>query len=353
MENIKKVSVAIAGFGIVGERRYKCINKIKGMKVVSVCDRNKNVKSKFSADINFYTDYKKMLIRENIDALFVCMSNDILPEVVCSALELGMHVFCEKPPGKDLESIKKIVNVKKSLPNLKLMYGFNHRYHDSINNANKIIKSKQMGKIINMRGIYGKAKMITFNQNNWRTKRKLSGGGVLLDQGIHMVDLMRYFAGEFTEVFSIVSNDHYNYDVEDNAYALMKTSDGVVATLHSSATQWHHRFSLEINLEKGSVNLNGILSGTKSYGEETMAVISADPDNDFGRPVEKRYTYNYDPSWEKEVEQFYTAIKQNQSVSDVGIEDAYETMKLVYEIYYADHKWRKTYNIKKPLGIYE
>ena len=133
------------------------------------------------------------------------------------------------------------------------MYGFNHRYHDSVQEALRLIRSEELGKIINMRGVYGKSQLITFDQPDWRTKRSIAGGGVLLDQGIHMVDLMRLFAGDFTDVHSFISNRHWGYDVEDNAYCLMKTNDGIVGMLHSSATQWRHRFNLDINLDYANI----------------------------------------------------------------------------------------------------
>ena len=91
---------------------------------------------------------------------------------------------------------------------------------------------------LNIRGIYVKSNLITFNQPVWRTKREIAGGGVLLDQGIHMVDLMLLFAGEFTEVYSFISNSRWGHNVEDNAYATMRTADGIVSMRNSSATQW-------------------------------------------------------------------------------------------------------------------
>ena len=143
-----------------------------------------------------------------------------------------------------MKDIEDVISCEKKHPTLKLMYGFNHRYHDSVQDALKILSSGELGSIINIRGVYGKAKMITFNQPDWRTKREISGGGVLLDQGIHMVDLMRLFGGEFIDVYSFISNNHWGYDVEDNAYAIMRSSSGVVAMLNSSATQWRHRFGM-------------------------------------------------------------------------------------------------------------
>jgi predicted dehydrogenase len=212
----------------------------------------------------------------------------------------------------------------------------------------KLIQSGELGRIINMRGVYGKSKLITFNQPDWRTKREIAGGGVLLDQGIHMVDLMRLFAGEFTEVQSIISNSHWGYEVEDNAYALMRTTNGIVGMLNSSATQWRHRFNLDINLERGSIILGGILSGTKSYGAETLTVVTVDHDNDVGDPREQVTRYNRDPSWEEEINRFADYILTDQPVNGGSSLDALNTMKLVYKIYHADPVWRKTYAIPNP-----
>jgi len=199
-----------------------------------------------------------------------------------------------------------------------------------------------------MRGVYGKSKIITFNQPDWRTKREIAGGGVLLDQGIHMLDLMRLFAGEFKDVHSFISNGHWGYDVEDNAYAIMRTKEGVVGMLNSSATQWRHRFNLDINLERGSLILGGILSGTKSYGAETLTVVTVNHQNDTGDPREQVTRYNSDPSWEEELNIFAQCILNNIEVTSGSSLDALNTMKLVYEIYHADPMWRDTYNIKDP-----
>jgi predicted dehydrogenase len=199
-----------------------------------------------------------------------------------------------------------------------------------------------------MRGMYGKAKLITFNQPDWRTKREVAGGGVLLDQGIHMVDLMRLFGGDFNQVHSFISNSHWGYDVEDNAYALMRSDDGIIAMLNSSATQWRHRFHLDINLERGSLILGGILTGTKSYGAETLTVVRADPDNDRGDPREQTTRYNRDPSWDEEIRTFADCIRNDRPIPSGTSDDAIRTMELVFRIYHADPGWRNAYNIPNP-----
>ncbi len=314
---------------------------------MAVCDRTFEAEGALAEGIRYYRDYRRLLTEE-LDALFVCLTNDVAPEVTIAGLQQDLHVFCEKPPGRSVDDIVRVIECERQHPALKLMYGFNHRYHESVQDALKILRSGELGCVINIRGMYGKAKLITFNQPDWRTKREIAGGGVLLDQGIHMVDLMRLFGGEFCDVQSFISNAHWGYDVEDNAYALMRTADGVVAMLNSSATQWRHRFHLDINLARGSLILGGIISGTKSYGAETLTVVRADPDNDQGDPKEQTTRYNRDPSWDDEVSAFARCILNDTRVESGTSEDSLRTMQLVFKIYYADPIWRETYGIRNP-----
>jgi predicted dehydrogenase len=336
--------VGIAGYGVVGKRRKYFIDKNPTFKTVAVCDRNMAGIGVLPSDIQAYSSYQELL-KEDLDVLFVCLTNDVAAEVTIAGLQKGLHVFCEKPPGRDLNDIAKVRQVKKDLPDLQLKYGFNHRYHDSVSDALAIINSKQLGEVINLVGVYGKSKIISFGQDSdWRSKREIAGGGILLDQGIHMVDLLRLFAGEFTQVFSFISNSHWQHDVEDNAYALMKTADGKVAMLHSSATQWRHRFKLDISLEKGSIILSGILSGSKSYGAEKISIAWAAA-NESGDPKEQTTRYNEDHSWQREIEEFAEAILGISTVCHGTIEDAYKTMELVYQIYAADKEWSQRWDI--------
>ncbi len=344
---MSELRVGIAGYGVVGKRRRDCVDRHPDMKIVAVCDRTFDGDGVMTDGVQYFTDYQRLL-SEDLDVLIVCLINDIAPDVTIAGLEKGLHVFCEKPPGKNVCDIVEVIKKEREHPQLKLMYGFNHRYHDSVQDALDIVRSGELGKVINLRGVYGKSQLITFNQPDWRTKREVAGGGVLLDQGIHMVDLMRLFAGDFEEVYSFIANDHWGFNVEDNAYALMRSKGGVVGMLNSSATQWRHRFNLDINLERGTLILGGILTGSKSYGAETLAVIHADPDNDCGDPKEQLTRYNHDPSWDEEIRLFAHYIDADLPVSSGSSDDALQTMKLVYRIYYADPEWRSTYDIPDP-----
>lgn len=340
--------IGIAGYGVVGKRRRQFIDQRDDMVVVAVCDRTFTEEGRFDDGVRYYQTPDRLLEGEDLDALFVCLTNDVAADVTITGLERCLHVFCEKPPGRDVADIRRVIAAEARHPGLRLKYGFNHRYHDSVREALAILASGEFGRVVNMRGVYGKSKFISYGaHSDWRTRRDIAGGGILLDQGIHMVDLMRLFGGEFHDVTSIVSNDFWVHDVEDNAYALMRSQSGCVAMLHSTATQWRHRFNLEITLEKGALILSGILSGSKSYGAETLTVVWAG-DDDQGDPMERTTRYNRDSSWADEIAEFAHAVLRGDPILAGSSADALATMELVYRIYAADSQWRERWNLGEP-----
>lgn len=332
-----KLRVGIAGYGIIGKVRHKYSNLHPKLQVVAVCDQSFAKAGEFDDGVRFYSN-SEQLIAEPLDILFVCLPNHLAPEVTMAGLERGLHVFCEKPPGRTLDDIRAVIECEKRHPEQRLMYGFNHRYHDSVKDALRIIQSGELGEVRDLRGVYGKSKIVRFDTNEWRTQRSMAGGGILLDQGIHMVDMMRLFAGEFSDVYSFVKNDFWHHDVEDNAYALMRTSDGKIAMLHSSATQWRHRFQLDITLTRGAILLSGILTNSRSYGAETITVIYAG-ENDGGDPKEQMTRYSSDHSWPDEISVFVDCIVEHKPIVGGSSSDAYKTMELVERIYQADTEW--------------
>lgn len=341
----EKMKVGIAGYGVVGKRRREFIDRNPRLRTVAVCDQYFSEPSRMSNGVKCFPEYLQLL-DEPLDVLFVSLPNYLAAEVTIAGLERGLHVFCEKPPGRDVRDIEEVIRAEKERPGLLLKYGFNHRYHDSVRDALRIIETGELGEIINIRGVYGKGRIIPF-EGGWRAERRYAGGGILLDQGIHMVDLMRLVCGEFTEVKSYISNDYWKHDVEDNAFALMRDSHGRVAVLHSSATQWRHRFTLEIYLSEGFLELRGILSGSKSYGEEKL-VIGRRNESSTGSDREETITYLEDNSWRDEIDEFADAVANGGRIESGNSRDALETMKLVYRIYHADPEWRKAYQIKDP-----
>ena len=155
------IKVGVAGYGVVGRRRHGVINERDDMSVVAVCDQALGGADALDDGTRSYASYKDLLA-ENLDALFVCISNDMAAEVTMAGLEKGMNVFCEKPPGRDLADIARVIECEKKHPGQILKYGFNHRYHDSVRKALQIVQTGELGQVINLRGVYGKSKLVTF-----------------------------------------------------------------------------------------------------------------------------------------------------------------------------------------------
>ena len=164
---MKIFKVGIAGYGIVGKRRHQYINEHPRLSVTAVCDQSLSNDNQGLPGIACYNNYKDLLSSSELDILFVCLPNNIAAEVTIAGLEKGLHVFCEKPPGKDVDDIVSVIEAEQKHPSLKLKYGFNHRYHDSIREALKIIQSGELGEVINLRGVYGKSRVIPFS-GGWR-----------------------------------------------------------------------------------------------------------------------------------------------------------------------------------------
>ncbi|MDA2909542.1 Gfo/Idh/MocA family oxidoreductase [Nitrospiraceae bacterium AH_259_D15_M11_P09] len=341
----EQLKVGIAGYGVVGKRRRFYIDQHPRLHTVAVCDQYFGGSGVMPDGVLYFHDYRQLL-EEPIDILFVSLPNYLAPEVTIAGLERGAHVFCEKPPGRSLSDIERVIEVEERHPGLVLKYGFNHRYHDSVREAMELVKSGTLGEIICLRGVYGKSTVTPF-EDSWRAERRYAGGGILLDQGIHMVDLIRLFGGEFTEVKSFVCNSYWKHDVEDNAYALMKSPSGRIAMLHSSATQWQHRFCLEISLTEGFIELRGILSSSKSYGQERL-ITGQRAEAASGATQEKISTFLEDNSWRDEINEFAEAVPGNGVVVNGNSRDALETMRLVTRIYWSSPEWRETYGIENP-----
>ena len=322
------IKVGIIGYGKMGKIRHSATDAIKGVQVISAYD---------SANIEAYIDIAEtsdqIINNSEIDAIFICTPNYLNKPLTIQSLKAGKHVFCEKPPAFTAKDVDEIQVVEKEA-NKVLMYGFNHRHHDSIKKMKKLIDEREFGKVLWMRGRYGKSVDEKYYEN-WRAKRKYAGGGILIDQGIHMIDLFLHLGGDFDTVHASVSNLYWNLNVEDNVFATLENSEtGLAASLHSTMTQWRHLFSLEVFLEKGYLILNGLKTSSNSYGNEILTITK----NRSLAPAatwedEEDITYHTDESWESEADEFFSAIKSNREVKPGNSSDALKLMKIIDKIY--------------------
>lgn len=327
----------------MGDIRYRELKRRPEAQVVIGADPCTDHFKNFP-DIEHTTDMQKV-IDADVDAIVVCTPNRFTEPAIVAALDSGKHVFSEKPPGRSVADIESIIEAERRNPNLKLKFGFNHRYHSGIMEAKRLIDSGKLGRILWVRGIYGKSGGEGF-EKTWRNSRAEAGGGILLDQGIHMLDLFRFFLGDFIEIKSMVDTAYWDSELEDNAFALMRDKAGRIAMLHSSCTHWKHRFNLEIFLSEGYLSVNGILSSTRSYGDETISLAQRRFDDGFaaGKPREEIIYFDTDPSWELEIDEFLDCVLNDKPVRQGTSNDALAVMKLVFNIYAND-----TEHLKRPL----
>ena len=322
-------NVGIIGFGVMGKTRLTAIEEIKRGKVIAISEPN--IEADFQGIPNVSHD--EIINHPDLDVVVVCTPNFLNKELTLRALNAGKHVFCEKPPaftGADIEEIK----IAEKNSGKTLMYGFNHRHHDSVMHMKRLIDSNEYGKVLWLRGRYGKSVTKDYF-NQWRAKKELAGGGILMDQGIHMLDLFLHLSGDFDVVKAEVSNLYWHMDVEDNAFVILKESaTGKVASLHSTMSQWRHLFSLEIFLEKGYMVLNGLITSSMSYGEETLSIAknrSTAPAATWQDEVITKYVNNN--SWRYEMDHFFDAVENNVPVTIGNSDDALKLMRIIDKVY--------------------
>jgi 1,5-anhydro-D-fructose reductase (1,5-anhydro-D-mannitol-forming) len=323
------INVGILGFGKMGQLRAQTLEDSGLGKVKKIFDVNSNQDSNYDIALS----PEEIFTNKKIDAVFICTPNYLNKPLTIQGLKAGKHVFCEKPPAFNEVEVVEIIETEKA-SGKKLMYGFNHRHHESIKMMKDLVDKETYGKILWMRGRYGKSVDKNFF-SNWRANSEKAGGGILLDQGIHMLDLFTYLGGEFDEVKAMISNLYWDSEIEDNVFAILRNNQtGVVASLHSTMTQWRHLFSLEVFLEHGYFVLNGLKTSSGTYGEEILNI--AKNRSEAPRATwkdEKKYSFDSNVSWQSEVEHFLDAIIKDNPITIGNSNDAQIIMRIVDKIY--------------------
>ena len=321
--------VGIIGYGVMGKTRRTATEEIKKGTVIAISEPSAGAEIDGIPNVS----HDEIINHPELDIVIVCTPNFLNKELTIRALNAGKHVFCEKPPAFTAADIVEIKEAE-TRSGKTLMYGFNHRHHDSVLHMKRLIDSGEYGKVLWLRGRYGKSVTKDYF-NNWRAKKELSGGGILMDQGIHMLDLFLFLSGDFDVVKAEISNLYWHMDVEDNAFVILKESaTGKVASLHSTMSQWRHLFSLEIFLEKGYMVLNGLITSTMSYGEESLSVAknrSTAPAATWQDEVITKYVNNN--SWRYEMDHFYDAITNGEPIKYGNSDDALKLMTIIDKVY--------------------
>lgn len=318
--------VAIIGCGLIGRKRAQ---NLAGAKLVACADLNierAEALARSSSKCEATIDWQAVASRPDVDIVIVATMNNALAQVARQAIGAGKHVLVEKPGGLSAAELVPLVRLARDA-GVQVRVGFNHRYHPSLLKALELCRSGVLGDLMFLRGRYGHGGRIGYDQE-WRADPRLSGGGELIDQGVHLIDLSRVFLGEFAEVQGQAHTYFWDMPVDDNAFLLLQTEKRQTAFLHVSCTEWKNLFSLEVYGRNGKLHMEG-LGG--SYGLERLAYYRMLPE--MGPPETTIWEFpREDASWQVEFKLFLEDIRQ-QRQPDAGLADAIAALNIVEKIY--------------------
>lgn len=318
---------AVVGCGNIGQKRA---HALRGVCRVTVCcdvaqDRALAVAST-QQGARVSDDWQKTVTAGDVDLVIVATTHNLLGPITQAAVTAGKHVLVEKPAGRsaaELEPVREAMRATGAL----VRVGFNHRYHRAFRKAREILLSGVLGDLMFVRGRYGHGGRPGYNRE-WRAVPELSGGGEAIDQGTHLVDLSRWFLGDFSHVQGYAGTFFWDMPVDDNAFFLLRTPQNQVALLHASWTEWKNLFSFEVYGRQGKLDISG-LGG--SYGIERLAHYQMSAQ--MGPPETTIYEYPMaDDSWEREIEDFLEDIRLNRS-PDPGLDDAIAALHIIEQVY--------------------
>ena len=326
------MNIAIIGCGLIGEKRLNALGKHK---LLFAVDKDIN-RAKRLCDIKNQGSpikaWEDIISVPELEMVIIATTNDALSKISIAALNSNKNVLVEKPAGKNPDDLKlTIESLKKSSAYAKV--GFNHRFHPALMKAKEIISSGSIGELMFIRGRYGHGGRFGY-ENEWRFNKELSGGGELLDQGIHLIDLSKWmFDCEFTQISGYAGTYFWNTELEDNGFLQLQTEKNQMAWLHVSATEWKNMFCMEIYGKHGKLQIDG-LGG--SYGIERLSYYKMLPE--MGPPETTIWEYPFpDNSWKLEFEYFINCI--DKGIQPEGnLYDAQKAIDIIHRIYNRETK---------------
>lgn len=331
--------VGIVGAGKIGAKRAREVARAHDSRLVAVVDsdatRARALAGEYSCRSG--TDWEALVSSREVDAVIVATTHRWLARVSLGALDSHKHVLCEKPLARNAAEARPVVAAS-TRNGARLMTGFNHRFHASLNMAHQMFERNEIGRPLWIRCRYGHGGRPGY-EHEWRASPEESGGGELLDQGVHALDLFRWFLGDFDEISATLSNSFWPMPVEDNAFCTLRTANGEVAHLHASWTQWKNLFSFELCGARGYLLAEG-LGG--SYGAERLVVGLRAANG--GAPQEGVMDFDgEDSSWEREWREFLSAIREERPPVGDG-QDGLAVLHLV-EAAYASARERRAVSL--------
>lgn len=320
------MNVAIIGCGLIGEKRARALKNGQLKACVDVVNEKAQALALQFPGCIATTSWQEVTQRPDIDIVLIATLHASLAEIGLAAIQNGKHVFLEKPAARHSSELEPLMHAA-GKHNVLVRIGFNHRYHRAFRKARELVDENVLGELMFIRARYGHGGRIGYDQE-WRAQPALSGGGELIDQGIHLIDLARWFLGDFTEIQGSAHTYYWNMPVDDNSFLLLKTPRQQTAFLHASCTEWKNLFSFEIYGRQGKIEVQG-LGG--SYGTEKITFYKMLPQ--MGPPETFMWEYPMmDDSWEVELKEFLEDIHlKRQPVPNLN--DAQAALKIVEEIY--------------------
>jgi predicted dehydrogenase len=317
---------AIIGCGLIGQKRAAAMS---GFTVTVCCDTDADRAAALAAKCPGATavsDWRTAAASDAVDVVFVATSHDMLAPVAEAAAVAGKHVLVEKPGARRASELNAVAEAAARSGAL-VRVGFNHRYHRALRKAREIFETGGLGEMMFVRGRYGHGGRVGYDKE-WRAVPERSGGGELIDQGMHLIDLARWFLGDFARARGAAPTYFWNMPVEDNGFLLLETARCQVAFLHASWTEWKNLFSFEIAGRVGKLEING-LGG--SYGTERLTWYKMSPE--MGPPETLAWEYPMaDDSWQQECAAFLQDIRLGRQ-PDPGVSDAQAALRLIEQVY--------------------
>lgn len=318
------MNVGIVGCGLIGAKRAASLD---GHRLVCVTDLQAGRAQALAGGhgARVVADWRAMMAQADVDAVIVAVTHNQLAQITLAAVETGKHVLAEKPGALHAGELGAIVAASRRNGRT-VRIGFNHRFHPALQKARELIAGGQPGPLMFIRGRYGHGGRIGY-EKEWRADEAVSGGGEAIDQGVHLVDLSRWFLGDFTEVSGCAPTFFWDMRVEDNAFFQLRTAAGQVAWLHASWTEWKNMFSLEIYGRHAKLQIDG-LGG--SYGPEKLTYYKMLPQ--LGPPETTVFEFpGGDASWKLEFDHFVRAIEGRPS-DGCTVEDAMAALDIAQRI---------------------